>query len=67
MIRGLEKRGRACSVWIDDPLGRTGGAHQFREFFGPFAATVNDDLRGFAAGVAVAPAMGALFPPLNVP
>ncbi|MDA0164739.1 hypothetical protein OM076_31010 [Solirubrobacter ginsenosidimutans] len=55
LVRGLEARGHMCSIWIDDPLGHSGGAANFRAFFGPFAATVHDDLRGWrGAGVAVA-------------
>jgi glycosyltransferase involved in cell wall biosynthesis len=44
LVRGLERRGHTCAIWIDDPLGHSGGAAPFREFFGPFAAAVHDDL-----------------------
>jgi hypothetical protein len=55
LFRGLEARGHACSVWIDDPLGASGGAARFRAFFGPFAAPVHDDLAAWTgAGVALA-------------
>jgi glycosyltransferase involved in cell wall biosynthesis len=45
LVRGLERLGHRCSIWIDDPGRRcTGGPEQaptdFREWFGPFAATV---------------------------
>ena len=46
LVRGLERRGHACSIWIHDPLGRSGGADAFRTSFGPFAATVHDGLTG---------------------
>jgi O-antigen biosynthesis protein len=55
LIRGLERRGHTCSVWIDDPGGRSGGVDAFREFFGPFAAAVEEGLGGWrGAGVVVA-------------
>jgi O-antigen biosynthesis protein len=55
LVRGLERRGHACSIWIVDPLGRSGGAAAFREHFGPFAAAVHDDVSGWrGADVAVA-------------
>jgi O-antigen biosynthesis protein len=55
LVRGLERRGHACSVWIDDPGGASGGAAAFRAFFGPFAAGVHDGLAGWpGAGVVVA-------------
>jgi glycosyltransferase involved in cell wall biosynthesis len=55
LLRGLEGRGHACSVWIDDPGGGSGGAEAFRAFFGPFAAEVHDGLAGWrGAGVVVA-------------
>ena len=55
LVRGLERRGHACSIWIHDPLGRSGGAEAFRTAFGPFAAPVHDGLAGWAgADVAVA-------------
>jgi glycosyltransferase involved in cell wall biosynthesis len=67
LVRGLEKRGRMCSIWIDDPLGRTGGAAQFRALFGPFSATVHDDLRGFdGAGCAVATGWQTVAPVLRL-
>ena len=45
LVRGLERRGHACSIW----LARPARAHrrrrsEFRAFFGPFAAAVHDDL-----------------------
>jgi glycosyltransferase involved in cell wall biosynthesis len=55
LVRGLEARGHRCSIWIHDPLGRSGGADAFRTFFGPFAAPVHDGLAGWTgADVAVA-------------
>jgi glycosyltransferase involved in cell wall biosynthesis len=44
LVRGLEQRGHTCSIWIDDPLGQSGGAANFAAFFGPFKARVHDDL-----------------------
>jgi glycosyltransferase involved in cell wall biosynthesis len=45
LVRGLERLGHRCSVWIDDPGRRcAGGPAQaeanFREWFGPFQAQV---------------------------
>jgi glycosyltransferase involved in cell wall biosynthesis len=45
LIRGLERLGHRCSIWIDDPGRRlAGGPAQaeadFREWFGPFEASV---------------------------
>jgi glycosyltransferase involved in cell wall biosynthesis len=45
LVRGLERLGHSCSVWIDDPGRRCpGGPEQaerdFREWFGPFDARV---------------------------
>ncbi len=57
LIRGLEQRGRTCSIWIEDPVGRSGGAERFREFFGPFEAPVHDGLDAFG-GAAVVIATG---------
>jgi glycosyltransferase involved in cell wall biosynthesis len=55
LVRGLEARGHACSIWIHDPLGRSGGPDSFRAFFGPFAAAVHDGTAGWTgADVAVA-------------
>ena len=55
LVRGLERRGHRCEIWIDDPLGQSGGAAAFREFYGPFAAAVHDDLAAWdGADVAVA-------------
>lgn len=55
LIRGLEQRRHRCSVWIHDPLRRSGGREAFRAFFGPFRARVHDDLTGWdGADVAVA-------------
>jgi glycosyltransferase involved in cell wall biosynthesis len=42
LIRGLERRGRRCSVWIHG----AGSAEDFRAFFGPFGAAVH---AGFGA------------------
>jgi glycosyltransferase involved in cell wall biosynthesis len=55
LVRGLERRGHTCSVWIDDPRGRSGGAASFRAFFGPFSAEVHDGLQHWSgADIAVA-------------
>src|SRR4051794_40402294 len=45
LVRGLERRGHRCSLWIDDPGRRcTGGPQQasedLRRWFGPFDAPV---------------------------
>jgi glycosyltransferase involved in cell wall biosynthesis len=50
LVRGLERLGHRCSIWIDDPGRRlTGDPGQaeadFREWFGPFQAPVH---AGFA-------------------
>jgi len=51
IVRGLERRGHTCSLWIDDP-GRRMDAEapaQLREWFGPFDAQVRygfDDWSG---------------------
>jgi glycosyltransferase involved in cell wall biosynthesis len=52
LVRALERRGHACSLWIDDPGARVkGGAEavqrSFREWFGPFNAGVRYGLDGF--------------------
>ena len=55
LVRGLEGRGHSCSIWIVDPLERSGGPAAFRDAFGPFAAPVHGDLSGWSgADVAVA-------------
>jgi O-antigen biosynthesis protein len=55
LVRGLEARGHHCSIWIHDPLERSGGPDAFRSFFGPFAASVQASLQDFACpGIAVA-------------
>jgi glycosyltransferase involved in cell wall biosynthesis len=46
LVRGLERLGHRCSIWIDDPGRRlAGGPEQaerdFREWFGPFQAPVH--------------------------
>jgi len=65
LVRGLERRGHACSIWICDPLGRSGGAAAFRAFFGPFAAAVHDGLDGWrGADVAVATGWQTVAPAL---
>jgi O-antigen biosynthesis protein len=68
LVRGLERRGHSCSIWIHDPLGRSGGAAAFRTFFGPFTATVHDDLTGWTgADVAVATGWQTVAPVLLLP
>jgi glycosyltransferase involved in cell wall biosynthesis len=46
LVRGLERRGHRCSLWIEDlegriPNGATDGPRQLREWFGPFNAPVH--------------------------
>ena len=46
LVRGLERRGHRCSLWIDDPGrrcagGPTGAERDLRAWFGPFAADVH--------------------------
>jgi glycosyltransferase involved in cell wall biosynthesis len=46
LVRGLERLGHACSLWIDDPGARCAGgpetaAANLRAWFGPFAADVH--------------------------
>jgi len=53
LVRALEARGHTCSIWIDDPGARVkGGAEvaerDFREWFGPFGASVRYGFEGFA-------------------
>jgi O-antigen biosynthesis protein len=60
LVRGLERRGHACSLWIDDPGRRCAGGpdgaiRNLGAWFGPFAASVHygpDDWAG--ADVAMA-------------
>jgi glycosyltransferase involved in cell wall biosynthesis len=67
VIRGLERRGHACSIWIDDPDRRSGGAESFRAFFGPFAGPVHGDLSGWrGAQVAVATGWQTVAPVLRL-
>jgi glycosyltransferase involved in cell wall biosynthesis len=45
LVRGLERRGHRCSLWIDDPGrrcagGPAGAVANLRAWFGPFAAEV---------------------------
>src|SRR5512132_447571 len=60
LVRGLERLGHRCSLWIDDPGRRcAGGAvdavRDLREWFGPFAAEVRYGFEDWAgADVAVA-------------
>jgi glycosyltransferase involved in cell wall biosynthesis len=46
LVRGLERLGHSCSLWIDDPgrrcaRGPDGAERDLREWFGPFAAGVH--------------------------
>jgi glycosyltransferase involved in cell wall biosynthesis len=67
LVRGLERRGHPCEVWIHDPERTSGGAAAFRAFFGPFAATVHDDLSAWnGAGVAVATGWQTVAPVLRL-
>jgi glycosyltransferase involved in cell wall biosynthesis len=56
LVRGLERRGHACSLWISDEEGRHAGAPEaevaatFAEFFGPIRGPVH---LGFARWAAV--------------
>ena len=61
LVRGLEARGHACSLWVADDEGRHAPetpqetAASFAEFFGPVAGSVHKDLAGWdGADVAVA-------------
>ena len=61
LLRGLEARGHACSVWVVDEEGRHAGqsaedvADLWRAFFGPLRGPVHLGLGGWAgADVAVA-------------
>jgi glycosyltransferase involved in cell wall biosynthesis len=59
LLRGLEARGHACSVWVEDDEGRHAGDADvgalFREFFGPLAGPVRLGFDGWSgADVAVA-------------
>jgi glycosyltransferase involved in cell wall biosynthesis len=59
LVRGLERLGHRCSLWIDDPGRRLAGPDDavadLRAWFGPFAAEVHYGLDGYAgADVAVA-------------
>lgn len=68
LVRGLERRGHACSVWLHDPLGRTGGGEEFRAFFGPFDAAVHDNLAAWrGADVAVATGWQTVAPVVLAP
>ncbi len=68
LLRGLERRGHACSVWIDDPGGSSGGAAAFRTFFGSLAGEVHDGLAGWrGAGVVVATGWQTVAPVLRLP
>ena len=68
LVRGLERRGHACSIWLHDPLRRTGGSEQFRAFFGPFDAEVHADLAGWrGADVTVATGWQTVAPVLLLP
>lgn len=53
IVRALERRGHACSFWIDDPGGRVSdpaqAAADFAAWFGPFAAPVHGTLAGWTA------------------
>lgn len=53
LVRALERRGHTCSIWIDDPGRRVKGgpergASDFRDWFGPFRASVTYGFEGFA-------------------
>lgn len=53
LVRALEARGHECSIWIDDPGARVkggaeAGARDFREWFGPFRASVTYGPEGFS-------------------
>jgi O-antigen biosynthesis protein len=68
LVRGLERRGHVCSLWICDPLRRTGGGEQFRAFFGPFDAQVHDDLSTWGgADVAIATGWQTVAPVMLLP
>jgi O-antigen biosynthesis protein len=59
LVRGLEDRGHAISLWLDDGEGRHAGdsdvGAMFRDYFGPVRAGVHRDVSGFdGADVVVA-------------
>jgi O-antigen biosynthesis protein len=60
LVRGLERLGHRCSLWIDDPGrrcagGPAGAERDLRKWFGPFAASVHYGCDGWrGADVAVA-------------
>jgi glycosyltransferase involved in cell wall biosynthesis len=63
LVRGLERRGHRCELWIEDPHSE--GAEAFRAFFGPFEAAVHDGLTAFqGADVAVATGWQTVAPAL---
>jgi len=47
LARALAARGHRTTLWLDDPLGRSGGAERFRAFFGA-GLDVRDDLAGWS-------------------
>ena len=59
-LRGLEARGHACSLWVEDDEGRHAGGRRrrarcFKEFFGPLAGPcASASTGGSGADVAVA-------------
>jgi O-antigen biosynthesis protein len=60
LVRGLERLGHRCSLWIDDPghrcaAGPSGAERDLRAWFGPFAADVHYGFEAWqGADIAVA-------------
>ncbi|MEI2703320.1 MAG: glycosyltransferase family 4 protein [Baekduia sp.] len=52
LVRALEARGHACSIWIDDPGRRLGpsAVSDFIAWFGPFAGPVSDGTEALQTG-----------------
>jgi glycosyltransferase involved in cell wall biosynthesis len=73
LVRALERRGHTCAIRIDDPGGRlSGGATRiegdFRDWFGPFQASVAYGMEGFAgADVVLATGWQTLYRVLTLP
>src|SRR6185503_433100 len=73
LVRGLEARGHACSIWVVDDEGRHAGetaerTHEtFVEFFGELAAQVHQGLAGWhGADVALATGWQTVAPVLRL-
>ena len=72
LLRGLEARGHACSVWVDDDEGRHAADADvdalFKDFFGPLAAPVRLGFDAWSgADVAVATGWQTVHRTLRLP